>query len=115
LQRSAAQVGGEELPDFLSTHPNPANRYEAVNKEAIEWQKKLNLSQMQVNRNSYLKRIEGLLYGEDPNQGFVENNTFYHPVLKLQFPLPADWHFQNTPQRVQMAHKDGKAMMMLML
>jgi len=115
LQRSAAQAGGEELPDFLSTHPNPADRFEAVGKSAVEWQKKLNLTQaqMQINRNSYLKRIEGLLYGEDPNQGFVENNTFYHPLLRLQFPLPAGWYFQNTPQRVQMAPKDGKAMMML--
>ncbi|HRE51193.1 MAG TPA: M48 family metalloprotease [Flavitalea sp.] len=117
LQRSAAQVGGEELPDFLSTHPNPLNRYEAVSKGAVEWQQKLNLNpaKLQVNRNSYLKRIEGLLYGQDPNQGYVENNSFYHPILKFQFPLPAGWYFQNTPQRVQMAPQDGKAMMMLTL
>jgi predicted Zn-dependent protease len=40
---------------------------------------------------------------------------FYHPVLKFQFPVPAGWALQNSPQQVQMAPKDGKAIMMLML
>ena len=105
--------GSEEIPDFLSTHPSPGNRKVTVRKLAEDWQKQLNLTNAQVNRNSYLKRIEGLIYGEDPKQGFVENNTFYHPVLKIQFPVPQNWSYQNTPQQVQMATKDGKALMLL--
>jgi predicted Zn-dependent protease len=62
-----------------------------------------------------LKRIEGLVYGEDPQQGYVENNAFYHPVLKLQFPIPQNWAYINSPTSFQMAPKDGKAMMMLTL
>lgn len=106
---------GEELPGFLSTHPNPGDRNVTVNQLATEWSQKLNLKDAQVNRNAYLKRIDGLIYGEDPKQGFVENSVFYHPVLKLQFPIPANWAYQNTPQAVQMAPKDGGAMMMLTL
>jgi predicted Zn-dependent protease len=106
---------GEAIPDFLSTHPNPGDRHVAVDKLATEWSQKLNLKDPQVNRNTYLKRIEGLVYGEDPKQGFVENSVFYHPVLKLQFPIPANWAFQNSPDKVQMAPKDGNAMMMLTL
>src|SRR5690606_5009299 len=59
--------------------------------------------------------IDGLLYGEDPKQGFVENQIFYHPELKFQFPIPAQWQFQNSPQQVQMAPQDGKALMFLRL
>jgi predicted Zn-dependent protease len=56
-----------------------------------------------------------MVFGEDPREGFRENNVFYHPVLKFQFPIPLNWNYQNTPQRVQMAPKDGKALLMLML
>ncbi|MEO8794582.1 MAG: M48 family metalloprotease [Daejeonella sp.] len=115
LERQAAESGNAGLPDFLSTHPNPGDRHIAVSKAAAEWKKKLNLTNAQINRNSYLKKIDGIIYGEDPKQGFVENNIFYHPVLKFQFPIPTSWSYQNTPQRFQMAPKDGKAMMMLTL
>lgn len=113
LQRKSEESGSAELPGFLSTHPNPGDRNRTVSKLATEWQQKLNLKNAQVNRNSYLKRIEGLIYGEDPRQGYVENSIFYHPVLKLQFPIPQNWSYMNSPQSFQMAPKDGKAMMML--
>jgi len=115
LERQSAGTEGAELPEFLSTHPNPADRYVTVNKLADDWRNKLNLTNPMVNRNSYLRKIEGLVYGEDPREGYREQNMFYHPVLKFQFPIPANWNYQNTPQRVQMAPKDGKALMMLML
>lgn len=115
LERQSAGTEGAELPEFLSTHPNPADRYVTVNKLADDWRKKLNLTNPVVNRNTYLRKIEGLIYGEDPREGYREQNMFYHPVLKFQFPIPANWNYQNTPQRVQMAPKDGKALMMLML
>jgi predicted Zn-dependent protease len=115
LERQSAGTEGAELPEFLSTHPNPADRYTTVNKLAEDWKKKLNLTAPTVNRNSYLRRMEGLIYGEDPREGYRELNMFYHPVLKFQFPIPADWNYQNTPQNVQMAPKDGKALMILML
>ena len=115
LQRSSEASGANELPDFLSTHPNPGDRNITVNKLATQWQKKLNLKNAEVARNSYLKRIEGLIYGEDPKGGFVENYTFYHPELKFQFPMPNGWSYQNSPQQFQMAPKDGKAIMILML
>ncbi len=115
LERQGARSGSTELPDFLSTHPNPGDRHAATNKLATEWQKKLNLTNAQVNRNEYLRRIEGLIYGEDPKQGFLENNMFYHPEMRFQFPVPYGWMYQNTPQMVQVAPKDGKALLMLMM
>lgn len=115
LARQSDGTEAAELPDFLSSHPNPGDRNIAVNNLSVEWKKKLHLSNAQVNRDAYLKKIEGLIYGEDPKQGFLENNIFYHPVLKFQFPTPIGWNYQNTPQRVQMAPKDGKAILMMTL
>jgi predicted Zn-dependent protease len=115
LQRQGQQAGAAELPAFLSTHPNPGDRNVDVAKKATEWKQQLNLTNPKVNRNEYLRRIEGLVYGEDPKQGFLENNIFYHPELRFQFNIPADWNYQNTPQRVNFAPKDGKAMMFMTL
>lgn len=115
LERNQVASGAGELPEFLSTHPSPAGREAAVAKLAEEWKAKLNLTDPRVNRDSYLKMLDGLVYGEDPRQGFLENRTFYHPELKFEFAVPAAWSFQNTPQQVQMAEKQGKAMMTLTL
>lgn len=115
LERKSAESGQGELPGFLSTHPNPGDRFVTVGKLATEWKQKLNLTNAQVNRNTYLKKIEGLIYGEDPKQGYLENSVFYHPVLKFQFSVPQGWNYQNTPTQVQLAPKDGKALMMMTL
>ncbi|MGC1240464.1 MAG: M48 family metalloprotease [Chryseosolibacter sp.] len=114
LDRLSSQ-NGQEVPTFLSTHPDPADRERKVAKLASEWQRKVKSTDLAVNRDNYLKMIDGIVYGEDPKQGFVENSVFYHPVLKFQFAVPTAWQVQNTPQQVQMAPADGRAVMMLTL
>lgn len=115
LDRLSAQSGREAVPTFLSTHPDPADRETKVAKLAEEWRRKTKSTDLDVNRDSYLRMIDGLVYGEDPKQGFVENNVFYHPVLRFQFAIPSSWKVQNTPQQVQMVPADGRAVMMLTL
>ncbi len=115
LQRTQESSGAEEMPSFLSTHPASAERYKTVRQLAEKQQQQEGLTDAKVNRESYLKLIDGMIYGEDPKQGFVENEVFYHPELRFSFPLPADWRYENSPQHFQMAPKDGKAMMMLTL
>lgn len=105
----------ERLPEFQSTHPDPVNRYNNVKQMASERQAQEPGRDWIVNRNSYLKRIDGMIYGEDPKQGYVENYVFYHPELLFSFPVPPDWRVNNTPQQVQMAPKDGKSVMILTL
>ncbi len=110
---SGGNNGG--VPNFLSTHPNPLDRYKKVIQMATEAQRAIPQGQLQVNRDQYLRMIEGLVYGEDPRQGYVENSVFYHPELKFQYPVPAGWQYENTPAQVQMAPKDGKALLLLTL
>ncbi|MCB0652507.1 MAG: M48 family metalloprotease [Saprospiraceae bacterium] len=109
--------GGPEnrIPVFTSTHPDPVDRHDKTDAAATQWQQKDSHTRYAVNRNEYLRMIEGIVYGEDPRQGFVENNIFYHPELKFEFPVPGNWAVQNTPSQVQMAPEDGKALMILSL
>ncbi len=115
LDRMGKKGEGESVPTFLSTHPDPADRFQKVQQLAAEWKAKVGDQKLAVNRDSYLKMIDGIVYGEDPKQGFVEKDVFYHPVLKFQFPVPNGWMLQNSPQQVQMAPKNGKALMSLTL
>ncbi|KAA9346234.1 M48 family metalloprotease [Larkinella humicola] len=105
---------GQQVPTFLSTHPDPADRNRKVKEMATAYQAQ-NKANYQVERNRYLQMIDGILYGEDPKQGFVENDIFYHPELRFQFPVPRGWQHQNSPAQFQMAPKDGKSAMILML
>lgn len=103
------------IPTFLSTHPDPGDRYNSVNQEATVWQTNLKYPSFKVEADTYLSMINGMIYGEDPRQGYVEGNTFYHPVLKFKFSLPTAWQLENSPIQVSMAPKDGKAMILFTL
>ena len=112
MQMASSHAG---VPTFMSTHPDPGDRYNAVNRETKEWQDSLNYSNWAVNENSYLRMIDGLVYGEDPRQGFVEANMFYHPEMKFKYPIPPGWKLVNSPMQVQMVPEDGKAMMVFFM
>lgn len=114
LKRMREQ-SGQSIPDFMSTHPNPEDREKNVHIYANTRQDESNLSSFQKNRDPYLRMIDGIKYGEDPRAGFFENNMFYHPDLKFQFPVPNGWQTQNLPSVVQMAPEAGDAMMAMTL
>ena len=112
MQGESSQGG---LPDWFSTHPNPADRVVDVKKKAEEWRTKVNSADLKINRNEYLNRINGLIFGENPRQGFVENNVFYHPDLKFKFPFPAGWKLTNLPTQVQIVSADEKGAVLFSL
>ena len=109
-----SENAGQVIPEFTSTHPDPGNRYKNVHEMAQAYQAE-HPAQYAVQRDQYLKLIDGIMYGEDPRQGFVENGQFYHPELRFQFPVPSGWQTQNSPSQFQMTPKDGKSAMILML
>ena len=110
-------MGDEQggIPTFLSTHPNPAARNATVKKLTKVWQDSISRPDWKVNSDNYLKMIDGLIYGEDPRQGYTEGNVFYHPELKFRFTYPTGWQFKNSPMQVATAPKDGKAMIIFSL
>mgnify|MGYP001791885159 FL=1 len=74
---------GVEIPTFLSTHPDPQDRNQRVEQMARAAQRRQMGKKFKVNRESYLNMIDGLVYGEDPRQGYLENAVFYLPELKF--------------------------------
>ncbi|MBH8556497.1 M48 family metalloprotease [Hymenobacter negativus] len=113
LERTEAQ-SGSSIPTFLSTHPNSADRYTRVKQLAAQAKQSVGNRTLAVNRDAYLRSIEGLTFGEDPRQGFVESGVFYHPDLKFRFPIPSGWKSQNAPDKFQMAEPNGKALLVFL-
>ena len=113
LERTEKASGGGSTPGFLSTHPNSADRYQRVKGLAAQAKQTAGGRALTVNRDSYLRSIDGLPYGEDPRQGFVAGSTFYLPEQKLRLPVPSGWKTQNSPEQFQMAEPNGKAIVAL--
>ena len=101
------------LPGWFSTHPSPQDRVQVVRARAKEWQEKLGLRDSKINREPYLRRIDGLLFGDDPGQGYVDGNIFYHPGFRFQFPVPTKWKLSHKPSQVQMVSEGEDAVMLL--
>jgi len=109
LNPGKAQGG---LPGWFSTHPNPPDRIAAIKRDTQEWRAKIQQTQFAVNRDQYLRQIDGIVFGEDPRQGYVEGNIYYHPQLRFQFPVPAGWKVNNTASQVQMFNQEQNAVIL---
>lgn len=108
LEQMSEESGGHSLPNFLSTHPLTKKRIERA--ESLVQPGDAALAR---NPEAYFGEIDGLVYGENPRQGFVEGGVFYHPDMAFQLLVPGGWQVQNTPQQLVLAEKDGKAALQL--
>ncbi|HEX5004861.1 MAG TPA: hypothetical protein VFV65_06060, partial [Gemmatimonadales bacterium] len=93
LQGVETASGQERLPAWAVTHPYPENRLAHTQKMLDS--AKVNYAALTWDRDAYLRRLDGLVYGEDPRQGYFEGQTFYQPELKFQVVFPAEWRLNN--------------------
>jgi len=112
LERMNASSDRSGLPGWFSTHPSPENRVQGVRMRAKEWQQKIDLKDLKINRDIYLREIDSLIFGDDPRQGYVEENVFYHPSLQFQFPVPVKWKLNNKSSQVQMVSEGQDAIIL---
>jgi predicted Zn-dependent protease len=106
-----AERGG--IPNFLSTHPDPGDRYNDVRRDAEQWQNTLDNDNWLVNAEPYLKLLDGMVYGDDPRQGYVDGNGFFHPELEFQFSFPSGWQLENAPTQVRIGPESRQALIVL--
>ncbi len=113
LRRVGDSRGGEGPPAWLATHPDPENR-EARTLSAIAATGQ-DFSNSLVRRDEYLRRIDGIVFGEDPRQGFFEESRFFHPEMAFRIDFPDGWKLQNLRERVAAVSPEGDAMLRLSL
>lgn len=113
LDRISQTSDGGKLPEWLATHPNPGNRIKHIQKMLDTTH--VDLSRAKVNREEYLSRIQGMTFGEDPQQGYFEGTHFYHPQMRFQVHFPDGWQVQNTPAAVASISPNQDAIIQLSL
>jgi predicted Zn-dependent protease len=98
---------GQSMPSFLATHPNPGDRIQRIRELTSAARDSLTPNP----DTRYLHAVEGLVLGEDPRQGFVQDNVFYHPDLGFRFPIPRGFKAVNQPSQVIMAEGQNRAVL----
>jgi len=112
LQRMNPQSDKSGMPAWFSTHPSPEDREQAIKTQAQQVQRQMGLARPKIEREAFMRAIDGVVYGQDPREGYVEGGMYYHPAMRIQFPVPADWKVNDTPTAVQMANKEKNAMIL---
>ena len=98
LMRQLAGRDGDADPasSWFATHPRTPDRV----LRAAEQASAATPGENRTGRDDYLDRIDGMVYGEDPSQGFVRGRTFVHPELRFAFDVPEGYRIVNTPAAV---------------
>jgi predicted Zn-dependent protease len=113
LKAVSELAGAGRLPNWLSTHPDPVERQERI-REAIAGSS-ADFSSTKVNRPQFLGILDGMMFGENPREGFFEGPDFLHPELEFRVRFPADWKIQNQKTQVGGPSPDQDAAVVLTL
>lgn len=87
---------------IFATHPVTADRVQRVAKQAAQTGRT-----GATNRDAYLSAIDGMTFGDAPEQGVISGPSFRHASLRLAFDAPPGFQLQNSPQAVAGQGRDG--------
>jgi predicted Zn-dependent protease len=113
LERVSQVQGQGRLPAWLSSHPEPAAR--AARIEGDVSAALAATGEGRVVRSEYLAHLDGIVFGENPREGFFRGNTFYHPELAFELTFPPGWQTSNQKQAVGAISPNQDAVVVLTL
>ena len=94
-------------PEYFSSHPATPERVKNAQSSARQYSAPgVGNRAGDRGRASYLANLDGLVYGEDPIEGYVRGRRFLHPKLGFTFTAPDGFTLENTAQAV-LGLKDG--------
>ncbi len=101
------------VPNWLSTHPDPLARVDQI-QPTVE-RLKAGRTSWVTDSAALLRRVDGVVYGDNPAQGIVRGSTFLHPALRLRVEFPQGWEVANSPQQVVAKAPGGDLFMLLQI
>ena len=104
--RAVSRGGDPRSTDFLSSHPATPERVKNAEASARQL---ATVGSAERDKAAYLASINGMMYGEDPVDGFVRGRRFLHPKLGFTFMAPDGCVLDNTAQAV-LGIKEGAAL-----
>jgi predicted Zn-dependent protease len=105
VDAKAAGISSGGVPEWASTHPDPAKRVV----RAATVAKKYPASNVRK-ADTHFAAINGMMYDDDPKEGVIEGQEFLHPDLKLKFAAPSGFGLANSPQAVRISGNGGQAL-----
>jgi predicted Zn-dependent protease len=66
----------------------------------------------QRGRDAYLDTINGMVFGDGPEQGYVLGQRFAHPTQRFEFTAPPDFTLRNNPNQIVASSARGNAKML---
>jgi predicted Zn-dependent protease len=112
LGRLGEERGKRGVPGYLLTHPEPEVRVAQIGDTIAKLEASYPNAQ-RVDRDDYLRRIDGLLFGDDPREGVVRGSELLHPVLRFAMRFPEGWQIDNGKERVVAKSPDADVYMLL--
>jgi predicted Zn-dependent protease len=103
------------VPNWLATHPAPADRVEKVQAAIQQQPPRAVGTSGQIDEADFLRHVDGIVYGDSPREGIVRGNAFLHPELRFAMEFPRGWDIQNTPTQVLAKAPDREDYMLLQL
>ncbi|WP_421860294.1 M48 family metalloprotease [Parvibaculum sp.] len=91
--------------DWLASHPATPDRVAAARQYAREAGG--GAGQLPRNGNAYLSAIDGMLYGDDPEEGIARDRQFVHPKLRFAFEAPQHFTVTNSSRMVFVEGPEG--------
>jgi predicted Zn-dependent protease len=98
------------IPNWLSTHPDPGSRVVKAQPLAERMAEGRTVDR---HREEYMRRVDGMAYGDDPAEGVVRGHQFLHPDMRIGIEFPEGWNVHNAPDQV-VAQLDGEKALMVM-
>ena len=96
LDEASGQTKG--IPNWLETHPEPLARIKEIQPQVQ--QLSAGRTDFVRNQDAMLRAVDGLIYGDNPDQGIVRGTAFIHPPLRFRIDFPSAWDIQNSPEEV---------------
>jgi predicted Zn-dependent protease len=105
LRAGSATAGtNKDQVDFISSHPATPERVSLAITNASQY----GAQKGERDRKDFLDSIDGMVYGDDPKEGYVRGRSFLHPNLGFTFTAPEGFSLENTAQAVLGASASGK-------
>ena len=110
-----ASSSARGVPGWLSTHPDPADRVRQVQPAIAQAEAAHEGGAFVEDHAGFLRRIDGLVYGDDPKDGVVRDGQFLHAGLRFRLTFPTGWTVTNAPSQVTAEAPGGDAVLVLQL
>jgi predicted Zn-dependent protease len=109
-QRVSGRQYNPNRVDFFASHPSTSKRM--IKARTAAQNTKITRASGVLNERAYLTKVEGIIYGDTPKEGFIRGLTFSHPKLKFTFTVPEGFILQNFPNQVVANHRSGAKMVL---